>query len=340
VTRGRKRTYTKPPAQPEQGSTSKASRTTGTKRKGSEIDEQLPCHSLRRNTIDSLINALNNEEMSLEDIEFLATELSVEDFTMRSDLDKCEKLFVLAKTKCSTEIIQKVQQVASRKKIKPSSDADKIDAVLKNINEAKAKRKENGEKINKILYSMEGDDDLTEKEQRLLDLLKQGADDTEEVLHLFSKMGNSEVVNSLIQVGTDPNIQNEKGKTPLHHAAKMGKIDVLKVLLVAGADPNIKDEKGKTPLYYAAAKGDADTVGLLLEAGASPHVKDKNNQTALDLALESGHGLIVSTFLQRLVDPRLQVHEGLLDTLGKGHSHAHAPPWGSYPLWYVSVFKF
>lgn len=63
-----------------------------------------------------------------------------------------------------------------------------------------------------------------------------------------------------------PNIQTDKGATPLWYAAYYGKLAVAKVLLnTYHADPEIEMASGETPLFVAAKGGHLQIVKLLVE---------------------------------------------------------------------------
>jgi len=64
--------------------------------------------------------------------------------------------------------------------------------------------------------------------------------------------GNSEInVKGGIESGSNVNIKDADGWTPLHWACHYGYVEIAKLLLKAGAVANIKNKQGKTPLDVA-----------------------------------------------------------------------------------------
>jgi ankyrin repeat protein len=90
-----------------------------------------------------------------------------------------------------------------------------------------------------------------------------------ESLHDAAKEGDLAKVKSLITEGSDVNIADENGTTPLHFAADRGHIDVVELLISKGADVNAETKRGFTPLHGAARTGDKDLVELLISKGAN-----------------------------------------------------------------------
>src|SRR5581483_11433779 len=71
-----------------------------------------------------------------------------------------------------------------------------------------------------------------------------------------------EAMKLCLEKGVDINAATEKTlNTALHAAAGQGTDDIVEFLLAHGANPNLKDNKGRTPLDVALGKG-ADTVGV------------------------------------------------------------------------------
>ena len=73
--------------------------------------------------------------------------------------------------------------------------------------------------------------------------------------------------------------------TPLHWVAQRGLTNGIACLLANGADPNIADDKGRTPMHIIAQKGiGKNQVQLLIEHGADIDARDADGRTPLDYA--------------------------------------------------------
>ena len=82
------------------------------------------------------------------------------------------------------------------------------------------------------------------------------------------------VAQLLIAHGADPNILGREGFTPLHRASISGRIEIVRLLIEYGTNVEVKDDKGRTPLDVAwsddvsqsrAGKQREEIVKLLLE---------------------------------------------------------------------------
>jgi ankyrin repeat protein len=102
------------------------------------------------------------------------------------------------------------------------------------------------------------------------------------VLHYAARKGRSDIVQSLLGAGANPNVQDNEGWTPLHYAANHGMnnhgvdinrgrrpaqpqhyTEVVRVLLQHGADPTVHNAQGQTPLNYAMQQRNAHVVEAL-----------------------------------------------------------------------------
>lgn len=72
-------------------------------------------------------------------------------------------------------------------------------------------------------------------------------------------------------------------QSPVHIAAINGDYLILKILLQHGYDPNIRDEKGRTPLMLAASHS-VELVNLLQNSGAIADLQDNKGWKARDYA--------------------------------------------------------
>ncbi|WP_264329746.1 MULTISPECIES: ankyrin repeat domain-containing protein [unclassified Wolbachia] len=124
---------------------------------------------------------------------------------------------------------------------------------------------DNTEPLEKFLH-----DNKNNKDLKVILNLKRGANGST-VLHAvagasideFRPLGNR-AIDSLLDAGADPNIQDNGGKTPLYIAAAIGNYDNANSLLLKGANPNIPNRKGKTPQQVVIKKLCFDLEQLLL----------------------------------------------------------------------------
>ena len=73
--------------------------------------------------------------------------------------------------------------------------------------------------------------------------------------------------------------------TPLHWLAQRGLTEGIACLLANGADPNVKDDKGRTPMHIIAQKGvGKNQVQLLIEHGGDINSRDAHGKTPRNYA--------------------------------------------------------
>ncbi|HCU38109.1 MAG TPA: hypothetical protein DGT21_22550 [Armatimonadetes bacterium] len=86
----------------------------------------------------------------------------------------------------------------------------------------------------------------------------------------------------------DVDERDANGRTPLHTAAGAGQQEVVEFLLEAGSQINLQDTHGQTALGHAIAAADGQLIGLLLERGAGPNLPDVLGNTPLHTLVRSG----------------------------------------------------
>lgn len=142
-------------------------------------------------------------------------------------------------------------------------------------------------------------------------------------IHLTAKLGYSDLLELLVEAGSDLNCpigsgqtnSPNEGRTPLLLAAKYNKDKVtLEILLKKKANPNLRDkDPGYAPLHYVAAHYSVTQpldenylrglTELLLDYQAEINLNTVDGQTALHLAVQRRHVGVVSALLDRGANP-------------------------------------
>ncbi len=117
-------------------------------------------------------------------------------------------------------------------------------------------------------------------------------------------------INLLLEAGASPNIQDDKGETPLHRASAMGYDKNIYSLLRGNADPNICDGQGKTPQQTAVDNHNYHVERRFFTDNQKKLRKELNNILNEHRYKEGNLGYIVTlTLFQFLEDLEEFLHE-------------------------------
>ena len=146
-------------------------------------------------------------------------------------------------------------------------------------------------------------------------------------LHVCALLGLDRIIDSLVQEGSDVDIQETTySQTPLIYACRVGYVEAVQKLLELSASVNLVSGRGRTALLEAVAEGREEVVELLLtrdELDVNVSNVKESNITALMLAADLGFSSIVDMLLGRPRDPQINVNQQNSDEL-TALSHAAA----------------
>lgn len=132
-------------------------------------------------------------------------------------------------------------------------------------------------------------------------------------LHYAGANARIESVESLLESGSDPNLRDREGKTPLSRLASAGRFHLAGrwwnptpadrkktaiLLLDAGCDSSVKDVHGSVAAHYAAGNGHLGVLEAIGARGGDLEILDGKGSTPLDCAQERGQVNVV-TFVKR-----------------------------------------
>lgn len=117
-----------------------------------------------------------------------------------------------------------------------------------------------------------------------------------EILEKIVFENNLEGLKKEIENGTDVNMQNKYGWTPLHIAIRRDRRDMVSYLLEKGADIDRVDGVGWTPLMEAVMDDMPELCAFLIEKGADVSIANGRGGTAGMLVQKFGRDSMVKYF--------------------------------------------
>ena len=126
----------------------------------------------------------------------------------------------------------------------------------------------------------------------------------EGALHIVVRGRDLTWLSFLLGKGARPDIQSNRGETPLTLAAQIGWVEGAEQLLAKRASVNLANGRGETPLILATQRRDLAMVRLLLSRGADPKRTDNvAGMSALDYAKQDPRAGAVLKLLEAKAAP-------------------------------------
>lgn len=144
------------------------------------------------------------------------------------------------------------------------------------------------------------------------------------LLHIASTTDRSDVTQHLITKGSDVNVLDKDGKSPLYYCQSQ---EVAKLLIDAGAEVNHPSILGKTPVHYACiSNASPEVLKLLLKSGALVNAQDRFGDTPFLNACGMAYGCIdEEEFAENLPKINILIDHGVdvNHTNAKGENGLH-----------------
>jgi len=127
--------------------------------------------------------------------------------------------------------------------------------------------------------------------------------------------GHLGLLNRLLERGADPSLEANGGISLLHAAASSGSANILERVIRLREEVEVRvddaDEMGWTPLHFACSRANTAVVRMLLKKQGNPKIKDRDSRTLLHKATSAGHLPVVRFLLNNTSLLDEQDSEGL-----------------------------
>jgi len=115
----------------------------------------------------------------------------------------------------------------------------------------------------------------------------------------FFDTGSKEVVQFLLEQGSDMNAVDNEGHTGFHIACFSGDLDLVQFFLQQGFDMNMSNIYGGTAFHGACLSGNLNIVQFLLQQGFDMNICNINGATGFHMACYRGNLNVVQFLLQQ-----------------------------------------
>ncbi|OQR98967.1 myosin-like protein [Achlya hypogyna] len=135
------------------------------------------------------------------------------------------------------------------------------------------------------------------------------------------------ILQVLLENGSDPNIANWFGYTPLHTfcAHHTGPVSVIDMFIEQGAVIHVQSLDGSTPLHLAVGTASEAVAIALVRAGAPVYVQDLVGRSVVNLAESTSQGVMVVPILKNVnVPPPWVADDGVVDCMSCGQAFGMA----------------
>jgi ankyrin repeat protein len=127
-------------------------------------------------------------------------------------------------------------------------------------------------------------------------------------------------VQYLIEIGSDVNIQDVRGRSPLHLAILNNDIDLANLLIGSGANIELKDNNGNTPLLNAVRFAKFSTIEYLINNRADILATNSRSSGIIHLCVKTNEILK----LKKLLNLKIKVDIDLKNSVGNTALHQAA----------------
>ena len=129
-------------------------------------------------------------------------------------------------------------------------------------------------------------------------------------IHFAALIHRQEIVDCLLDLGSNICVKTSSGKTLLHLEALNLQCDpiFLDVLMKSGAQVSGRDANGKTPIHLAAQEGNGYFMDFVLDNGYYHGLRDRQKNSPLDLAIANDRTYVIKQ-LEEFIEEHPEVED-------------------------------